>query len=92
MPSQDVTITQAFQALWPILTAVGGGYVALLGVIYKLLTDQIARLERQNEKLLESVEEVTTPIAQQAETAKDMNRTLEQLLDGILPRAPRGGD
>ena len=90
--NSDVSIAQAWAALWPILTAVGGGYVALLGIIYKLLTDQIARLERQNDKLTAAVSGFTATDLQQTETARDMNRTLEQLLDGILPRAPRGGD
>lgn len=90
--NSDVTIQEAWAALWPILTAVGGGYVALLGIIYKLLTDQIARLQAQNDKLTDAVQGFTTTDAASVETARDMNRTLEQLLDGILPRAPRGGD
>lgn len=87
-----MTITQAFSALWPILLVMGGGYGTLLGIIYKILSDQIARLEKQNDKLTDAVQQFTTTDQAQTETARDMNRTLEQLLDGILPRAPRGGD
>jgi hypothetical protein len=87
-----VTLQDAFLALWPILTAFGGGYLALLGIIYKLLADSIARLERENAELRAEVKEFKAPLDSIADTSQEMNRTLREVLDGILPRGPRGRD
>lgn len=90
MPTTDVTIGQAWSALWPILTAVGGGYAALLGLIYKLLNDRVTDLKDENRELRATVKAFQTPLDKIGDTSEEMNRTLEQMLDGIFPRRPRG--
>jgi hypothetical protein len=87
-----VTLQQAFATLWPILTACGGGYLALLGIIYKLLSDQIAKLERDNAELRAQVKAFGAPLDSMADTSEAINRTLREVLDGMLPRGPRGRD
>lgn len=92
VPPGDVTITQAFGALWPLLVPLGGGYLSLLGIIYKLLNDQIAKLERENEALRAQVTAFGAPLDSMADMSAEMNRTLREVLDGIMPRGPRGRD
>lgn len=89
--TSSVTLPQAFATLWPVLTAFGGGYLALLGIIYKLLTDRIAGLEKENEALRAQVSAFGAPLDSMADASEAINRTLREVLDGILPRGPRGG-
>jgi hypothetical protein len=84
--TEGVTISQAWSALWPILTALGGGYTALLGIIYKLLTDRVNDLKAENAELRATVKGFQQPLDKVADTSEEMNRTLAQMLDGIFPR------
>ena len=86
--ASDLTIGQ----VWWVLTLVGGGYATLLGVIYKMFSDQIVALREENKELRGQVSKFEAPLGKMADTTQDINRTLGEMLDGIMPRAPRGGD
>jgi SMC interacting uncharacterized protein involved in chromosome segregation len=88
-----VTLGEAFGELWPIITTLGGGYAALLGMIWKMMQDRVEDkkediriLREENQKLRDTIEKFNIPIAAIADTTRETSRTLERALDQIMPR------
>ena len=53
MTGRSVSVSEALQALWPVLTTLGGGYVGLLVYIRKLMEERIRDKDVQIQQLRE---------------------------------------